>query len=665
MTAGHAMKHGTMSAKVCLASLALVAQPVAAKVVRIEAGPPVPMAAAPGRAAYERIDGLFFGEIDPKAPANAIITDLALAPRNARGMVEYSASFAIARPVDPAKSSGVLYYDVANRGGGVSLESDEDGHVRVASGWQGDIEPGPRSFYAVVPVAHNADGSSITGSILARMVNLPSAAHSTAIIGGFGRPTRLAEPVSLDTAKASLVIERDRRADEPVAASNWAFGDCRNVPFPGAPDPARLCLKPGFDPDAAYRLTYQGKDPRVLGIGFAATRDLIAYLRTHPDATGSAIRWAVGAGNSQSGNFLRSFVHLGFNADEAGARVFDGINPNIAARQIVLNQRFGIPGGAAQMWEPGSEGTLWWGRYTDSARQHGTSSLLDRCNRTATCPKVIETFGSAEIWNLRMSPDLVGTDAHADIPLPANVRRYYVAGITHGGSWVGGFPAKGESVPPGCMLPGDPASEREILRVARKRLVDWVTGKRLPPPSRYPTLARGDLVAPTGAAMGWPAIPKAPRPDGKQNPLPDYDFGPGFITADVSGAATRQPPILRQVLPQRVPRVNADGNETAGLLPIQLQVPTGTYTGWNVTAKGYGAGGGCSLFGGYIPFARSRTERLASGDPRASLEERYADHAGFVAKVRAATARSQADGWLLPDDAARLVAEAEQSDVLQ
>ena len=355
-----------------------------------------------------------------------------------------------------------------------------------------------------------------------------------------------------------------------------------------------MCLKPGFDPDAAYRLTYQGKDPRVLGIGFAATRDLIAYLRTHPDATGSAIRWAVGAGNSQSGNFLRSFVHLGFNADEAGARVFDGINPNIAARQIVLNQRFGVPGGAAQTWEPGSEGTLWWGRYTDSARHHAASSLLDRCNATATCPKVIETFGSAEIWNLRMSPDLIGTDARADIPLPPNVRRYYVAGITHGGSWTGGFTAKGESVPPGCTLPGDPTSERKILRVARKRLVDWVTDKRQPPPSRYPILAKGDLVPPTGAAMGWPAIPNVPHPDGKQNPLADYDFGPGFIAADVSGAASRQPPVLRGFLPQRVPRVNADGNETAGVLPIQLQVPTGTFTGWNVTAKGYGAGAGAA-----------------------------------------------------------------------
>ncbi|GAC1409744.1 MAG: hypothetical protein NVSMB69_11550 [Novosphingobium sp.] len=136
--------------------------------------------------------------------------------------------------------------------------------------------------------------------------------------------------------------------------------------------------------------------------------------------------------------------------------MFDGINPNIAVCQIVLNQRFGIAGGAAQMWEPGSDGTLWWGRYTDSAKHRGASSLLDRCIVTATCPKVIETFGSAEIWTLRMSPDLIGTDARADIPLPANVRCYSVAGITHGGSWVGGFPAKGESVPPGCMLPGDP-----------------------------------------------------------------------------------------------------------------------------------------------------------------------------------------------------------------
>ena len=659
------MKHGTIGAKVCLAALALAGQPVAAKVVRIEAGPPAPMAPVAGRAAYERIEGLFFGEIDPKAPANAIITDLALAPRNARGMVEYSASFAIARPIDPARSSGVLYYDVANRGGGVSLEPDEDGHVRVISGWQGDIEPGRSVLYALVPVARHPDGSSITGPILARLVNVPAGAHSTAIIGGFARPTRLAEPVSLDTAKASLVIERDRRADEAVPSSEWAFGDCRSAPFPGSADAARLCLKAGFDPDAAYRLTYQGKDPKVLGIGFAATRDLIAYLRAPGSPAGSPIRAAVAVGNSQSGNFLRSFVHLGFNADEAGARVFDGINPNIAARQIVLNQRFGIPGGAAQTWEPGSEGTLWWGRYTDSARKHGASSLLDRCNRTATCPKVIETFGSAEIWNLRMSPDLVGTDARADIPLPPNVRRYYVAGITHGGSWTGGFSAKGESVPPGCTLPGDPASEREILRVARKRLVDWVLGKRPPPPSRYPTLAKGDLVQPTGKAMGWPAIPKAPRPDGKQNPLADYDFGPGFIAADVSGAASRQPPILRGILPQRVPRVNADGNETAGVLPIQLQVPTGTFTGWNVTAKGYGAGGGCSLFGGFIAFARTRAERTASGDPRLSLEERYADHADFVAKVKAATARSQADGWLLPDDAARIIGQAEASDVLK
>lgn len=648
-----------------LAALALLPQPLLARVVSLDAGAAQAMPPVPGRPAYERIEGLVHGELDPAASANRIITDIALAPRNARGMVEYSASFAILRPVDRAKASGVLWYDVANRGGGVALEPDEDGHVRVVSGWQGDIEPAPHAWYAVVPVARNADGSPITGPILARLANLPAGGHAAPIFGGFARPTRLAEPVSLDTARASLVIETQGRRDETVAPADWSFGDCRTTPFPGTPDPARLCLKAGFDPDAAYRLTYTGKDPRVLGIGFAATRDVVAYLRTHREWTGAPVRWAVATGNSQSGNFLRSFVHLGFNADEAGHRVFDGINPNIAARQIVLNQRFGLPGGAAQAYEPGSEGTLWWGAYQDKARGLPRSSLLDRCRASRTCPRVVETFGSAEIWNLRMSPDLIGTDVRADIPLPPEVRRYYVAGITHGGSWIGGFPARGEPVPPGCMLPGNPASERQILSAAQKALVDWVTGKRAPPPSRYPTLAAGDLVLPTAAAMGWPAIPGAPAPDGKLNAFPDYDFGPHFRAIDTSGWADRQPPVLRGTLPQRVPRVDADGNETAGIRPIQLRVPLGSYTGWNVTAKGIGAGGGCSLFGGFVPFARTRAERLAANDPRPSLEERYTDHAGFVEKVRAAAEAQRAEGWLLPDDLAKIVRQAEDSDVLK
>ena len=178
-------------------------------------------------------------------------------------------------------------------------------------------------------------------------------------------------------------------------------------------------------------------------------------------------------------------------------------------------------------------------------------------------------------------------------------------------------------------------------------------------------LASGDLVAPTNAALGWPAIPGAPSPEGKLNLWYDYDFGPSFIARDLSGAMSRVPPRLRRVLPQLAPKVNADGNETSGVPGLHLRVPLGTYTGWNVQVAGYGKGGGCGFAGGFIPFARTKAERTASGDPRLSLEERYGDHAGFVAAVRSAAAQMTGEDWLLADDAARFITEAEASEVLK
>jgi hypothetical protein len=644
-------------------ALVLTSVPLGAEVIRVEAEAPVPMAAKPGRAAYETISGVFHGELDPKAPANRIITDIAKAPRNARGMVEYSASFRIARAVDPAQRSGVLSYQVVNRGGGVSLEPDEDGHTQAISGWQGDLALPANVQWIKVPVA-----AGIEGPTLVRLTGAKADAGSLSLNGGLEGMARRAHPAKLDTSRARLTVERKGEADRIVPATDWAFADCRTAPFPGTPDPAQLCLKDKFDPDAAYTLTYTAKDPLVLGVGFAATRDLVAYLRSGKgEALGGTVRWAVGIGNSQSGNFLRSFTHLGFNTDEAGGRVFDGINPNIAARQIVLNQRFGAPAGAGGRYAPGSEGVLWWGVHDDRARKQGKGSLLARCTASKTCPKVVETFGSAEIWGLRASPGMVGIDGKRDIPLPANVRRYYFPSVTHGGSFRGGFATVGDPAFMGatCLLPGNPNPIREQMRVARKALVNWIAEGREPPQSSAPTLANDDLVEPSARAMGWPAIPGAPLPDGHINPLFDYDFGPGFITRDTSGAASRQPPRLRRILPQRVPRVDADGNETAGLRSVQLQVPLGTYTGWNVETKGYHAGENCGFAGGFIPFARTKSEREAKGDPRLSLEERYGSYAGFVARVREAVARTQATGWLLPDDAARLIAEAEASEVLK
>jgi hypothetical protein len=652
-------------------SSALLAGNADARMLAMETVAPVPVTNSSGAIAYERIDGIFTGALDPKDAHNRIITDIANAPRDASGKVRYRMNFTILRPVDPARRSGVLYYQVPNRGMPPQPGPQEDGHVIVYSGWQGDIAQRSVNYWADVPVA-----TGVIGTVLVRMAGagIAPGIRSLSINSGMAAMSPRPIPLASEIAKAQLVIEEKGKPDKIVAPADWAFANCDTTPFPGKRDATKICLRSGIDANAAYRLTYVAKDPLVLGIGWAATRDLVAYLRSGqrdisgiPNPAGGAIRWAIGVGDSQSGNFLRSFTHLGFNADEDGKRVFDGINPNIAARQIVLNLRFGAPSGAVSRYEPGSEGTLWWGNYNDRARKAGTSSLLYRCTKSRTCPKIVETFGSAELWGLRASPGLIGTDAKADIALPANVRRYYFPSVTHGGAYRGGFLVGGEAGFPGqsCQLSGNPNPTREQMRVALKKLVDWVVKGQEPPSSNYPTLAKGDLVAPTATAMGWPAIPDAPLPDGHINPFYDYDFGPGFIARDVSGVMQRQPPRNRKILPQRVPRVNADGNEISGIPSVHLQVPLGSYTGWNVETKGYHSGENCGFAGGFIPFAKTRSERESKGDPRLSLEERYGNHDGFVAKVREAAAREITSGWLLPDDAARIIKEAEDSAVLR
>jgi hypothetical protein len=628
-----------------------------------------------GHDGYQKLTGHAFGELDPKLPLNAIITDLESAPRNARGMVEYVATFTIIKPADMSKASGVLLYFVPNRGRinltgrGFLADARREGHVLVASGWQGDIEPADGVETLLVPVAKNPDGSSITGRVLARFSDMPAQATTLPILRGGVAGT--ADPASLDTSKARLT----RRTTEdgkvvPLSSADWAFADCSQIPFPGKPDGRKLCLKGGFDPAYLYELVYIAKDPKVYGIGFAATRDLNSHLRYNiQDDTGAAnplrgrITAVVSQGNSQSGNYLRSFIHLGFNQDEAGRMVFDGSNPNVAVRLLAMNIRFGAPSGAAAMYEAGSDGVVWWSDYADESRRHASAGLLDRCRATETCPKIVETFGSSEFYNLRASPDLVGTRADRDIPLPSDVRRYYFPGVSHGGG-PGGFDPdpKHQGC---CELAPNPNPSSDTLRALQTALVDWVVKGVLPPPSQYPRLDRGELVAPTQAAMGFPEIPGVPFPDGILTQLYQYDFGQQFHYNDLSGVITMQPPPIRQILPTVVPRVDADGNEVVGVASVLHQVPLGTYTGWNTNAGGFYRGHIRTNTGALIPFAKTKAERLASGDPRPSLEERYGAHEKYVAQVRAAAERLVRGRFLLHDDADRLIAQAEASNVLK
>lgn len=650
------------------AALLLCALSLDARVARIVVERRVPV---PNRPAFETLSGHFYGELDPKDPHNAIINDIQLAPRNARGMVEYSATFALTKPADMSKSNGVLYYLVPNRGNGATGAYDE-GYVSVISGWQGDLLPRDNSQMLKVPIAKNPDGSSITGPVMERLIDIPAGRNTVDL-----RTTQYAGltyqiPVTLDTAKSVLTFRSSAvAAPVKIPASNWAFADCSVTPFPGTPDPSKLCVKNGFEPGSEYVIQYTAKDPLVLGIGYAATRDLNSFLRYAaaddtgaPNPVAGQIRWAMSRGDSQSGNFIRSFIHLGFNQDESGRIVWDGAMPHIAARQLALNFRFAVAGGAAGPGQPGSESVLWWSNYPDKARHRPAAGLLDRCAKSNTCPKIFETFGALEFWYLRESPDLVGTDAKADIRLPGNVRRYFFPGTAHGGGR-GGFHAEAPAPPNGCVLPTNPNPESDTMTALRTAMVDWISKGVEPPPSRYPTLARKELAPATKTAIGFPDIPGVPSPEGLVNPVYDYDFGPDFRYPDLSGAMTKNPPAIKQTLPTLVPKVDADGSDVNGVPSVLRQAPLGSYLGWNITAAGFDKGKICQLAGAYIPFAKTKAERTANHDPRLSLEERYTTHEGYVDAVKKAAAQAVADRFLLPGDAARLVREAEASYVLK
>jgi hypothetical protein len=276
------------------------------------------------------------------------------------------------------------------------------------------------------------------------------------------------------------------------------------------------------------------------------------------------------------------------------------------------------------------------------------------------------------MWALTLSPSFVGTSADKDIPLPANVRRYYIPSTQHGGG-NGGFNVVAP-MPPACpgpnfgrgMFAANPVPHTETMNALREHFRNWVMHDTPPPPSKYPMLSNGYLVDPTKEATGFPTIPGVPTgaPTGIVNPMLDYDWGPNFNYVDGSGIPAKVPPGIKRAIRMKVPRVDADGNELGGVPVVLRDAPLGTYLGWNVVAQGFHQGKICNYAGGMVPFANTKAERTANGDPRPSLEERYGSHDGYVEAVKTAAAKAVTEGFLLQADADRLVKEAAASNVL-
>jgi hypothetical protein len=702
---------------------------------------------------YTIYTGRIFGELKPNDPDNnKIITDIDLAPKD-NGRVHYIANFEIVTPTDLAQRSGLMIHGVPNRGGNtINTNALIQGATYVQSGWQGDLlaqcSPNPAIPYPCfdlnsgpygslntttgaftppqvpdvagtgglkslanwvvqVPVAVNPNGKApITGQVYSHVCTgtngcgllVGSAPTSTAQLVIQGPAFAPYQPVSMDTSQAQFWTVSSQTftgvdsAKKPIPSSDWAWAYCPSG-WPGTPNPNWICLKNGtFDPALLYEMVYTAKNPLVLGVGFAAFRDLGSFLRYETAAPGGGsnpisgtVKRTYTVGSSQSGAFLHGFIFWGFNKDERGRIVFDGAWPQIDGRMMVMNIRWGQPNNLMYLYMGGDEAPVWWADYPNLARGLPPNGMLHRCSQTNTCPQILETLGSAELYSEKMSASLCGFTCIADIPLPSNLHRYYSPGATHGGgngsfTWIS---PTAISTPTGQSLPNNPIPLTFTNNALQYAFIQLIMSGTPMPPSVYPTLARGDLLPNTAAGIGYPdfssSVPRLTYHGDQAWPPFVYDFGPGENYDQESGIPTIQPPIIKSVLPVYGAKVNMDGNETATGLPTVLgEAPLGTYVGWNLATTGwYGpnasngpgsvgqvfAGAGNS--GGYWPFWDTQANRTAAGDPRLSLEERYGTHDGYVCAVTAAANKAVAQRFLLPSDAQALISSASGSNVLK
>src|SRR3954471_16528764 len=716
------------------ATLLALAPPAHAKITRIVIDQRLPLAVD---ATYETLTGRAFGELDPSDAHNALITDIQIAPRNTNGKVEYVASFVLVKPLDGTAFSGLMWHDVPNRGGRIIISSDlrAQRDVGLSSGWQGDNAGAtavPANASSLTPVTPTSNEwvktpvvTGVTGRLLARIVNRSG---TNAALNVMGNPIPYFPADSANNGDAVMKEHLHETLNGVITEgatipnSDWKFcyGAAATFAAPGLPTslPVRVCMNGAvrsFDPAKLYQLIYTAKDPYVLGAGTAAFRDLQSFFRYEtadsfgtPNPIAGKINWAIVRGSSQSGNFTRHFIFLGMNADESGRVVHKCAWPLIAGRRVANNSRWGQPDGVLELYQMGSEGPQWWHSFPDRARDIHPGGILTRCNITNTCPKIVETFGGAEVFALKMTASWVGTDPKNDIPLPDNVRRYYLPSSTHGGG-SGAVTQNPSAAAVNCpgnnwgrgTLRANPLPATALVNRMRVALRDWVMKGSEPPVSKWPQL-RGPknertLVEATKSAMGFPSgIPGIPdaifQPENFVFPIFDYDWGPEYDHYNASGNPTNMPPSILGTVKMLVPMVNADGNEQGGVPTVMNDAPLGTYLGWNITAgptdatydgRPFHAGQVCNYVGGMVPLAVHKADK-APGDPRPSLEERYGNHAGYVAAVRKAADNAACQGYLLagtqaasmgakcpaavpagfPDDWAVLVQQARDSDVL-
>jgi len=638
---------------------------------------------------YERVGARATLHVDPNAAHNAAVVDLDQAPTHADGRVTLSTDVQILKPVDTGRANRRLFIELCNRGNKRCLQFFNDapatndprqdadfgngflmrrGYTLCWIAWQGDILRGNGRITMDLPIAGQRD-VPITGWVRSEFI--PGADGQTTYPLSSWISTRSHPAVSLDTTSAALTRRRyPDDTPEPIPPDQWMFARTeggRGLDNQGAEtaivaSDTHIHMPSGFKPGWIYELLYEARDPLVLGLGHVAVRDVTSFLRNDPadrngspnpliGADGSAsIEKVYAWGRSQTGRYLRDFVHHGFNCDTQGRRVFDGILPHVSGGGLMwLNHRFAnAVRPAGQEYEdcltPADRFPFSYAQSTD----HLTGQTDAILKRPATDPLVMHSQSATEYWQRRGS--LVHTTTNGqDLEQPETVRVYLWASSQHFAD-----PRLRDAANSVCRERINVVATSMLFRALLDAMDAWASDGTPPPASRMPRQADGTLINGAQWHAQFPAIPGVMVPKGPAG-LPLIDWGP-----DASGGRLREPPSLdrEQVYVVQVPSVDHDGNDLAGVRAPMVQVPLATYTGWNIRKRGFGHGAMHEFSGSTLPFPETESERQQTRDPRPSIAARYRDLDAYLAQIRQAAQELVADRLMLEEDVERCIETA-------
>ena len=624
---------------------------------------------------YTLLEGTAHFAVDPLHPNNEAITDIELAPREPDGRVRFSSHFSMLQPADPDRGRHRILFDVVNRGRKTVIGSFNSaprasdpsapiepgngflmrhGYTVVWCGWQADVPPASGLMGMQAPEAIGPKGRLAGGILCQFQTN-----ESTEVLLLSHRDHLPHPPVDVEDPFAALTVrDHPNSPAEPVNRDQWSF--VRVEDEQTEPDPNHIYMPSGFEPGRIYQLVYRTLGSKIVGLGFAAMRDTVSYLRYGSAEAGNPcvgdIEHAYAFGSSQSGRFLRHYIYAGLNEDEEDRTALDGIIPHVAGgMRGEFNLRFGQPSKDICYVIP----ELF--PFTDTEQTDpatGVSgSLMGRMDATGKVPKVMFTNTSAEYW--RGDAALIHTDLEkmADAPEFESVRRYHFAGTQHGS---GTFPPVVVREPEGVrgQLPFNGVDYSPLLRAALDNLDHWATSGEPAPPSRHPSLSEGTAVESKTVLPRMAEIPGVRVPPQTTRAM-RLDYG----TEAHLGRTTTLPAVQGEDYPALVSDVNEDRNEVAGIRLPDLSVPVATHTGWNQRHPDIGnpdlyigiTGG---LAGWVHPFPTTRAAREETGDPRLSIEERYPNRDDYLSRVKDAALDLVGERYMLEEDVDGVVKQA-------